>query len=247
MDKREDVKLSATEKTMLVLEAAIVDGHLSQIAQSTGLSVATVHRILADMVRAGWLFQAHDKVYRPGRRSYAFASHLTDESQLEAIVSPFLAELTDKTGLTSHLGVIRDDSIVYVAKVDAEKPYRMNSRVGGVVPLHSTAIGKAVLAQMPQEQAVELIDRTGMDPITPHTLTSPEQLQIEFEAVRNQGWAQDDEENEEGLRCVGAHIRGLNGGVSVSGLKYEVDEATRDELAKAVLETAQQISVALGE
>lgn len=238
-------KLSALEKTLLVLECAVQGGHFSQIAEATGLPIATVHRILSELVSSEWLFQDKQKTYRPGPRAYRFAAELGDAAQVASLVQPHLALLSSQTGLTAHFGLLQGDQVVYVAKVDAPKPYRMKSRVGGTIPLYSTAIGKAILATMSDEEVAASLARTGLERITPRTARSLEQLLTELEQIRRVGWALDDEENEEGLRCVGAAICGPSQvamGISVTGLVHEVDKGALGTIAAQVQQAVSLIS-----
>lgn len=239
-------KLSATEKTLAVLAAAIADGRLSHICQSTGQPGSTVHRILNEMVRAGWLTQGDDRIYRPGPQAFMLVAKLGEASQIGAVAKPILQELSSQTGLTVHLGVLRGSVVEYVAKVDAPKPYRMNSQVGGVVPLYSTAIGKAILAGLPKSEVETLIGGETFDSITAHTLTRG-QLMEELPRIRERGWALDDEENEVGLRCIGVRVKGpLQAGLSVTGLTYEVNSDSYAALGKKVENAAAKVSEAIG-
>lgn len=244
-----DGKFSALEKTLLVLECSAKGGHFSEITEATGLPIATVHRILAELVASEWLFQDQEKIYRPGPRAYRFASALTEDAQLTALVQPYVAWLTNQTGLTAHVGLLQGDQVVYIAKVDAPKPYRMKSQVGGTIPLYSTSIGKAILATMSDEDVLASVARTGLAPVTRKTTSSSDELLSELEQVRSQGWALDDEENEEGLRCIGATVRGPSRaaamGISVTGLVHEMDEAAVTTIATRVQQAATLISKAL--
>lgn len=243
-------RLSALQKNLLVLEKAAGGGTFSQIVRETGLPVATAHRILGELVENGWLTQGANRGYGAGRRAHQFAAILRDDSQLAIASAPLLAQLSAQTGMTAHLGVIEGDEVVYVSKVDAPRPYRMNSRVGAGVPLYSTSIGKAALATMGDEEVRMFVERTGILPMTDKTVADAGELIAELAVIRERGWALDDGENEAGLRCIGAAVfRGDGraiGGVSITGLEHEVADEQLDDLARQVQETAKQISMALG-
>jgi DNA-binding IclR family transcriptional regulator len=128
--------------------------------------------------------------------------------------------LRDRTGETVHLGVLEAGQVVYVEKLESPGPLRMASMVGRIVPAHSTALGKAMLAYLPGAGGADrgearLVRRT------PNTITDPARLFQELAAIRARGYSIDNVENEEGIRCVGAAIfdhRGrVAGAVSVSG------------------------------
>lgn len=133
-----------------------------------------------------------------------------------------------------HLALLDGAEAVYVAKVEGAKPYRMASRIGMAVPLHCTAIGKAALAALPESEVRALLIRTPPRARTPRTITDPERLIAHLTEVRERGWAVDDEENEVGVRCVGAavrdHTRRVVGAVSVSQLTSDPASRTPDTI-----------------
>jgi len=126
----------------------------------------------------------------------------------------------------------------------------MASHVGMSVPLHCTSIGKAILAALPPEEAESLLSSADLEQRTPHSITSLPALREELAAVRQRGFAIDNEENEEGVRCVGAAIYDslgdVIGAVSISALKFTLTEENLGEVGAAVLKTADDISQALG-
>lgn len=244
-------KLSATGKTLAVLEALIVETRLSDIATRAGLGTSTTHRILSELVEAGWA--THDPAerrYTPGRRMHAAAGALHDDSHVVGTAMPCLEHLRALTGFTIHMGLQKGDEIMYAAKLNGTGSYRMISRVGGLVPMHSTAIGKAVLSTWPDEQVVALVERHGLKAVTPNSHQSAASLLQDLEATRRRGWALDAGENEPILRCIGAPIIAATGkaigGVSVSALHFELPDDSFDRVAAAVRSSARRISEALG-
>jgi DNA-binding IclR family transcriptional regulator len=126
----------------------------------------------------------------------------------------------------------------------------MRSRIGASVPLHCTAIGKAILAALPDDDVRLIAQRTGLPRRMPRTLTSPDALLAHLQTVRARGWALDDEENVTRVRCVAAVVvnhRGEPiGAVSVSGLSFDMARAQVARLAPMVVRTAREVSAALG-
>jgi IclR family acetate operon transcriptional repressor len=118
------------------------------------------------------------------------------------------------------------------------------------LPLHSTGIGKAILAALPEDEALALLERTGMPRRTPNTITTARAMREEMRRIRARGFAIDDEENEANIRCVAAavygHLGRPVGGVSVSTLTFELSAEGAAALAPEVMETAARISAALG-
>lgn len=243
-------KLSALGRGLTIVESVLEYSRLSDIANATGLSNSTVHRILADLTAYGWVFQDETRQYHPGRRLHALAARLADDGHLVGVALPHLERLREATGHTVHFGLIKSDRIMYAAKLDGNGAYRMRSRVGAMVPLHSTAIGKAVLSTKTREQVEQLLSSAQMEPMTPSTYTSVESLLPELDTSRARGWAIDDKENEPQLRCVGAAVLNGNGqaigGVSVSALDFDLPIGVMAEVAAAVSATAAAISSELG-
>jgi IclR family acetate operon transcriptional repressor len=179
------------------------------------------------------------------------AARRLEQLELRSVGRPLLAELRDRTGETVHLGVLEAGQVVYVEKLESPGPLRMASMVGRIVPAHSTALGKAMLAYLPREQVERIVERHGLVRRTPNTITDPARLFQELAAIRARGYSIDNVENEEGIRCVGAAIfdhRGrVAGAVSVSGSVASISlERARRELGPLVRETAQRISQAMG-
>jgi len=245
-----DPPLSALLKGLSVLEAVISNERLSDLSRATGLSNSTVHRILADLAEGGWAYQDEDRHYHPGPKMHAIASLLRDDAEIVAQARPHLERLRQQTGMTVHFGIIHADEVVYAAKLDGHGSYRMVSRIGGSVPMHSTSIGKAVLAELADEQVRAIIARTGLRQVNPRTHRTLGSLLADLEATRKRGWALDDGENEEVLRCVGAAIVDASGraigGVSVSALEFEMPDSRLAGLAVNVIGAARAISASLG-
>ncbi len=126
----------------------------------------------------------------------------------------------------------------------------MPSRVGMSLRLHSTAIGKAILAELTDEEVRGVAVRTGLPRLTPATLTGVDELLAHLGKVRARGYAMDDEENEPGIRCVGAavfdHTGRVLGGISISSLAMDMEREVLEELAPVVTSAARDVSLALG-
>lgn len=242
--------MKAVERTLSVLEALGRPRRLAEIAELTALPKPTVHRILQVLVARGFARDEDGGVYAAGPRVLTVAGEALSELDLATAARPLLRELQAHTGGTVHLALRTGDEAVYVEKVEGDEPYRMASRVGGRLPLHSTAIGKAVLGHLPDGERDELVARLPLERRTEHTLVDPGALRAELERVRAQGYALDDEENELGVRCVAAPIsdnRGrVVGGLSVSSLVYVLSRADAERLAPEIVRAAGELSQLLG-
>ncbi len=241
---------SASDKTFAVLEALVEHSRLTDIAAATNLPKATVHRILQVMVERGLARPTGNGDYFTGPRMLALAGRVMHRLDLPARVRPELEELQRRTGRTVHLALLHGDEAVYVAKVEAGKPYQLASRVGMSLDLHSTSIGKAVLATLDDDRVVALAERTGLRRHTPGTIVEVGPLLAELATVRSRGWAEDHEENEPGVSATGAavydHAGHVIGGVSAATLSYDTADQPGNDVGRQVVEAAAQVSRALG-
>ena len=241
----------AIGKTLAVLGALPLNHRLSAIAETTGLPKSTVHRILKSLVEHGFARSGGDGQYLPGPQILSIAGQVLSTFDYALQLGPALRNLQDRTGFTIHFAVLAGAEAVYVEKLEnTDEPYRMASRVGTRLRLHCTAIGKAILAGLPADEADQLLAQAGMEARTANTITTLPQMHRELERVRERGYAIDDEENEASTRCVGAAVldhRGrVIGAISVSTLTFLLTPEEAEQLGPVVVDTALTLSATLG-
>ncbi|WP_344448537.1 IclR family transcriptional regulator [Actinocorallia aurantiaca] len=190
---------------------------LSELTEKAGLPMPTVYRLMQTMVARGYVRQEPSRRYSLGPRLIRLgegASRL-----LGSWARPALADLVDRLGETANMALLEGDEVVYVAQVPSRHSMRMFTEVGRRVLPHCTGVGKALLAQLPEEDVRALLARTGMPARTPRTFTDPDALMAELAVVRERGYALDDEEQELGVRCVAVPLSGVHAlaAFSVSG------------------------------
>lgn len=173
-------------------------------------------------------------------------SHVT----VRGIAMPFLRTLSKATGLTSRI-VIHDESVVtVVGRHDAPGAVRFNLQFGQPELLHCSAVGKALLSSLPEDEARELVEAQGLPRRTSRTITEIDDLLRHLKVVRSRGYALDDEEDAEGIVCVGAPVHDHRGApaaaISVTGLKQAISQWRLDELGDIVASYASQVSHKLG-
>lgn len=241
---------NAIGKVAAVVEALSDESSTSGITRRTGLPSSTVHRILQDLVAVGWAREDGNRGYLLGARLLALAGRATDQTSLVRAAHPTLQELSDRTGHAVHFAVRTGDEAVYVDKIEGNRAYQMRSRVGLAIPLHCTAIGKALLAALPEAEVRTVLTRAGMPARTSHTITSADAMVRHLEVVRARGYSLDDEENELSTRCIGAavgdHSSSTLGGISLSMLAFELDPDRVPRLGALVVEAARRITDDLG-
>ncbi|MCS7173803.1 MAG: IclR family transcriptional regulator [Armatimonadetes bacterium] len=223
---------------------------VAEISARIAVPRPTVYRLLQSLAREG-LVTPVGRGFTIGAGVLWLAARRLEQLELRTVGRPILKDLRDRTGETVHLAVLEGGQVVYVEKVESPGPIRMASMVGRIFPAHSTALGKAMLAYLPQEQLQEILRRHGLPARTANTITDPARLLEELALVRARGFSIDNVENEEGIRCVGApifdHTGAVAGAVSVSGSVATISlERARRELGPLVREAAERISRALG-
>jgi DNA-binding IclR family transcriptional regulator len=238
----------------LDLFAIAVNAHgpltLAEAAGQAGLSKPTAHRILRILVSRGLLRQAEDRSYCLGKEAYALAGKSLSQLEYAREARVGLDWLKTITPEAIHFAALAGDVPVYVAKIEGSRPYRMASTIGTPLPIHCTSIGKSVLAFLSPEKAAHHLAAVSYERRTVHTMTKVSQLKAQLTEIRAQGYAIDDEENEENIRCVGAPVFDSNGdvigGVSVSSPTFHLSLEEAHALAPFVVKAAAMISSALG-
>jgi len=243
-------RMSAIGKTLAVIETLVEERQLSVVARMTGLPTSTVHRILQELVSIGWASETPDRRYALGARALGVLGRATGDSATARGARPFLEGLRDHTGHTVHFALRTDDQAVYVDKVDGRRSYQMRSRVGLPLPLHSSAIGKALLAELSEAEVLGIIGRTKLPRRTKHTITSTAILLSELRMIRSRGYSVDNEENEVHTRCIGVAVhdhRGIPiGGLSLSSLVFDLGPEQVQAFAPLVVAAGRDVSAALG-
>ncbi len=222
----------------------------SAIAEANDLDKATVSRLLATLAEAGYVRQ--DPVtrrYRLTAKILRLANRTNIYGDLRSVAHPFLLALREQVGETVHLGVMDDLRVVYVEKLDARNSIQLVSRVGQSMPLHSTSLGKALLAALPEAAREEILGRIDYVAQTDRTIRDAAALREELARVEARGYATDDRENEPMGACVAAAIVGPDGAavaaISISGPHYRVRDHM-EAFGEVVHATANAVAAELG-
>ncbi len=186
---------------------------LDQLAALLGVHQSTVLRLLQTLESQGFVRHDERHRYRLGPRLFALAHQALDELDIRRLAAAHLAALNQKHGHTVHLATYVEGAVVYIDKYDSRHPVRMNSRIGAIAPAHCTAVGKVLLAGLPETRRKAAISRLGFERYTPNTITDPGLFEAELARVAAQGHAQDHAEHEDYINCVAAPIRDASGAV----------------------------------
>lgn len=243
-------RVTAADKTLLVLEAAIDHPRFTDIVEVTALSKTTVHRILRTLMDHDFLTQTEEGHYTAGPRALSLASRAFTNIDISEIARPYLESLVQRTGFQAHLGAPNGSEAIYLAIIEADKPYSIPSAVGRTLPLHTSAMGKLFLANASETHLKNYLLDPGLFPRTPHSFTDADLFKKELQKIKENGFAIDDEENVPGIRCIGAPVRDHTGhvthAISLTTLALETSTAQLEKTAPAEIEIANAISHALG-
>jgi len=222
----------------------------TEIAKLSGLPISTVHRFLANLKSSGFLHCDSNGAYQLGIACVSLGQAARGQLDVRRISLPYLQELNRRTRETVHLTVRHALSAVYVEKLDSPEPLRIHSRIGAAVPLYCTAVGKVLLAYMPEAELEKILDQLEMKRLTENTVGNLQELQTQLQRVRKNGYACDLEEHEAHIRCIAApiwdHTGSVNASLSVTGPAVRMSNARLRQIAPLILEIGRKISEELG-
>lgn len=224
---------------------------LGSLADKVGMHKTTVYRLLRTMMRHGLVQQReHRAKYDAGMGLVGLAHKVMDRLELRTQGLPWLKELSERTNETVHLAILDQGQVVYVEKQESKQTLRIYSAVGKRAPAHCTGLGKTLLAYLPQEEVDRIIEKKGLRRYTSRSITSPEALKQELAIVRARGYAVDDAEHEEGVRCIACPVwdhRGrVIGAISVTAPASRLNLEGAQETCALVRRYAYRISQEMG-
>lgn len=222
---------------------------LAEVARRLDVNKATVHRLVQTLLARDFIrLDSETEKYFLGAACLRLSEMMIESLDLRDQADATLRRLAAATSETVHLGVLDGPNVVYIEKVESSHSVRMFSRVGGTMPAFSTAIGKALLAQLDSEDLHKRLPEA----LVSHSerTINIDSLIAELETTRQRGWAIDDEENEAGIGCIAAPIFDHRGravaSLSVAGPSTRMSRDRMLELAPLVTEAATEVSQQLG-
>jgi len=215
---------------------------LSQLSTESGLPLPTIHRLLRTLVDLGYLRQDTNRQYVLGPRLIRLGE--CSSSTLGVWARPHLEALVDALGESANLAMLDGDQIVYVAQAQSRRSMRMFTEVGRRVLPHCTAVGKAIMAQMPEHQVREILQRTGMPGHTPSTITDIDEFGKALAWASEHGYAMDEGEQEMGVRCVAVVVPDVPTrlAMSVSGPASRMTEEVVERVVPLLTEKARDLA-----
>lgn len=221
------------------------DSILQEITEGTKMTPSTTLKILDTLVLIGYVNRKQDKSYRLGSKLIRYANQNLEQLDLVEITQPYLEKLQEQIDETIHLGILANQEILYVNKLEPKnQTIRMSSKIGITRPLYNSAMGKAVLAELSREEIDVYLQEHELIAYTEETITNPLKLKKELATVQQEKVAFDDEEVEKDIFCIGTAIVSENkvvGAFSISMPKYRMNNDLKERIIHEILSVKNSV------
>jgi len=247
--------VKALVKALRILECLAEDTQaamtLTELSHRLHLHVSTVHRLMVNLLRQGFVeVDPETGGYRLSYLMLRMGLKVLDRLDFRQVARPLLRELNQKTQETVHLAILQGDHALSIEKFGSPQPVGLDARLGSLMPLHCTGVGKTLLAFQPDEVQGQILRTMGLERRTSHTITQLAVLRKELARIQEQGYAADNEEAVMGLRCVAApifdHEARVLAAFSVAGPASRVTPERVPQLAQLVRAVSREIAFRLG-
>ncbi|MGB4438411.1 MAG: IclR family transcriptional regulator [Sedimentibacter sp.] len=252
MDKDDKYLMSSVYNTLDILDLLSQHDELgvSEISKAANLGKASVFRMLYTLEKKDYVHKTSDSKYKLGIKFAHYGSIVLEKQNIFTLIKPFLRKLRDKHNETTHLGILDDDlNVMFMVKEASNTTIQMTSRVGHKLPFYATAMGKMLVASRLDEKMEEKLKIYNYIRFTDNTVTEYESLIELLKKIKEQGFAEDLEESEDGLVCYAVPIKDLTGqtiaAISTSGPSVRMQN-NRDALISSLKETGYEVSTSMG-
>lgn len=227
-----------------------------EIAKLCQMSRPTTYRLLTTLMARGYVMVDENYDYSLGTKILGLARVVLDTMNLPKMAQPYLRELSQFSQETSFMSILDDTKILYIAKeegsqVQASQTFQMRSNVGTRLDLHSSGMGKTILANLPADERIALLDRLPLTRHTDHTITDRAALIEELEKIHQRGYAVDNCEGDDWVRCVAAPVYDgggrVLGAISIAGPAHRMTLEHVHQLSPEVIRVTQAFSKQLGQ
>jgi IclR family acetate operon transcriptional repressor len=236
--------VQSVERAFYLLELLADSGDLSltELSAAIDLPAPTTHRFLKTLVSLGYVRQLPNRRYGLGLGLVRLAGRV--DAQFGPIAMPHLDTLARETGESANLAVLEGDLVVYIGQSPSPHPMRMFTEVGHRAHTHSTGVGKAILAQLPDDQVARIVQRAGMPAATERTITDVAKLRTELNRIRRAGYATDNGEQENGVFCYAVAVPDvpISMAISISGPAFRVTKELGKKAVPLLISEAKAIS-----
>jgi IclR family transcriptional regulator, KDG regulon repressor len=243
-------KVQVLDRSLAIIDAlanARDDASLAELAEKVKLHKSTVHRLTSILERHRIVERdSQTGRYRLGLRLFELGSLAMARFDIRDRAHSHLEKLLYEVNETVHLCVLDAGEVLYLDKMEPVRSVRMASYIGRRNPAHCTSVGKAMMAFLPEEETDNILRQHGMKRLTPMTITSPAELKADLKQTRDRGYAIDNEETLEGVRCVGAPVLDHSGrpiaAISISAPAFRLPMDKVSVAAAAVCRVAAALS-----
>ncbi len=243
---------NSIEKAFTILSVFSQNGSryelgVGEISRILKMHKSTVHRFLRSMEKIGVVEKDEETgKYRLGLKLYELGNCVSLKKIMVDRARVYLEELHWYLNETVHFATLKNGEVAYLDKIIADRNFVIISEIGKRLPAHCTGLGKAMLAFLPENEVKRIIKEKGLKRFTKNTITDRKKFFEELKKIRERGYAIDNEEIEDGLRCIAAPVFNGEGNViaavSISGPSSRINEETYEEFSKYVIKTAKLIS-----
>ena len=246
--ERRTVKASETSFAIIETLDQLERAGISEVANELSIAKSTAHKHLQTLERCEYVVREDGK-YKLSLKHLKYGKHVLSKVDIAQKSQPVIDHLAEETGEAVWTAIEEHGRAVYVNKALGERAVPSRGGIGERIELHSAAIGKALLAGLPQERVDEIIERHGLPQLTPNTITDREVLQEELEEIREEGVAYNDSESLKGLRAVASPVEydgELKGAIAIVGTANRMKgEYFEEELPDLVRGAANEIELKL--
>ncbi len=247
---KEEAKSNSVERALSIFEQIAESNHglsNSDLSRRLKIPKSSASYILRVLENRHYLQRDEGGKYRLGLKLVSLTRDALTHLDIREISRPILEQFLKKSGLSeAHLAVLDNGRAVYVEKVEAQSFVKMDIWVGHRLPIHTTAIGKALTAYLPEIDVLKMLDQHGLEKKTRKSITNKSRFLAELGKVRKFGFAIDDEENEEGVRCLAAPVFDSNGKVAAalgtSTIVMRLNESQLPKIAELIKDAANKVS-----
>lgn len=245
--------VQSVDRTLTIIEALAMNPRgmgVGEISEQIELHKSTVHRLLATLVDRGYVRKDQHNRYQLTLKLFEIGSKRIEDLDMLEVARPYLEQIMEQTNEVVHLVTLEDKAIIYIDKVEPNTTIRMHSRIGVRRPLYCTAVGKAILSTMREEEVEEIWENSTIERLTQYTITDLKQMKYELELIRERGYAIDEQENELGVRCIAIplldYTKRACGAISVSGPVGRMTDETIKKFAEILIPKGKEIRKELG-
>ena len=248
MSGKIDNSVQSVDRVLDIIEVLSTEHNgigVTSIAARVGLHKSTAHRLLATLTARGYVAKTAEGNYKIGLKLIEAVSCYINSLELQTEARPYLVQMTGELGLTSHLGILDKDQVVYIEKMDVVSSVRMYSQIGLRMHAYCSSLGKCLLSNYSKEELDGVMKDCSFIRFTKNTIGSIGELHKEMAKVRKQGWAMDNEEYEIGHRCIGAPIYDYKGDIIAAVSASGPTNLIRDDRILPVADYVKQVAMEL--